>query len=583
MIDVYHVSVADKPVRDQKSYIPQATMAMFKNLPNMTEASLTDPKDPYEQENKEQTAELQQSTKKVPVYILSPAVNIVWLYLCAPFRKQMDFNFQRPANWTDDTPVLRFNDTKYISMHNIFDWHDFAVLQDETMIYPSLLVQITPTVMWYICEIKYEMPAHLKNLSPRSDFTDVLQKNFWKCEAYLTYNQVVYHHNQWHVNPRKQSHHLQSHDKYLIVDPDNLQDDIIDHNGNQFIIQDVRQHPDVQKNKPFFFSILGFDKYHHTTFTGKHDWDTHGLYWWFGNIKKHCQFTKKMTMITSQVPNCVSLSQSAKLVYEHWLHIINSGVPIWHGNQMITAYGMISHQITDMEDRDVLLHRRGNHKRSRCDGATWLGYEEGVRWPDGVTDLMQLDVLTPGHYLGTLTNHVNEECVERGCWDTFPDDYGRAITLTKATQDVYGGIPLASSLKSTIELNHTTLLGCLTQIFKLSWYNMHQTKNLNVTHTRHIMKAYLQQYFHQVNGINSILMNNKTKMTVFNQFQHAWQKMIEILMCLPACVNWYYNLDTVIALTRLTGVLFTIKTENDRKHAQKLMKLICEASLVYMS
>ena len=94
IIDIYQIPVADKPVRDEKSYIPKSTLAMFKTLPTFKQASLNDAQDPYEQENKAQTKHLQASTKKVPVYILSPIVNIVWLYLCAPFRDQMDFNFE---------------------------------------------------------------------------------------------------------------------------------------------------------------------------------------------------------------------------------------------------------------------------------------------------------------------------------------------------------------------------------------------------------------------------------------------------------------------------------------------------------
>ena len=60
-------------------------MAMFKDLPTFAEYSNNDNTDPYEHENKVQTKHLQQLQKKVPVYILSPIVNIVWLYLCAPF------------------------------------------------------------------------------------------------------------------------------------------------------------------------------------------------------------------------------------------------------------------------------------------------------------------------------------------------------------------------------------------------------------------------------------------------------------------------------------------------------------------
>ena len=40
----------------------------------------------------------------------------------------------------------------------------------------------------------------------------------------------------------------------------------------------------------------------------------------------------------------------------------------------------------------------------------------------------------------------------------FNDNNTKCIYMTMSDQDIYAGIPLDSTLKSTIELNHTTLL-----------------------------------------------------------------------------------------------------------------------------
>ena len=56
--------------------------------------------------------------------------------------------------------------------------------------------------------------------------------------------------------------------------------------------------------------------------------------------------------------------------------------------------------------------------------------------------------------------------------------------------------------------------------------------------------------------------------------------MIEILIALPACVNWMGNLCLLNALTRITGAMFTVNNENDRKKLESLMKPILQSSLV---
>ena len=165
-------------------------------------------------------------------------------------------------------------------------------------------------------------------------------------------------------------------------------------------------------------------------------------------------------------------------------------------------------------------------------------------------------------------------------WDIFPNVYGQSLTLTTAQDDIYNNLPIASSLKSTIEFNHTTLLGCVTGAFKQEWYRMHRNKNLTEIQTRDNMRYYLNKYFNNINGMNSILMNMKNKITVFNQMTHAWRKMIEILIALPACVNWFGNLCLLNSLIRITGCLFNVQNEQQRQHIQSRMIPILTESLV---
>ena len=59
--------------------------------------------------------------KNVPIYILSPTVNIIWLYLLKSWRNKLDFNFRRNKFWNDNSCVNKLNDTWYVSMHHILD------------------------------------------------------------------------------------------------------------------------------------------------------------------------------------------------------------------------------------------------------------------------------------------------------------------------------------------------------------------------------------------------------------------------------------------------------------------------------
>lgn len=189
---------------------------------------------------------------------------------------------------------------------------------------------------------------------------------------------------------------------------------------------------------------------------------------------------------------------------------------------MNIRYGMVSHQITDLLDRNYFYRRRGSSKYSRCDGMLWLGYYHACKWPDNVNNLMQLGTICPCPYLLKLWKYVNFIAVTNGLWNIFPNVYGQSLTLTTSTTDIYNNMPIASSLKSTIELNHTTLLGCLTGAFKKEWYSLHRKHNLIEIHTIDHMRCYLNKCFNNINGMKSILVDFKNKITVFNQMGHSW-------------------------------------------------------------
>ena len=253
------------------------------------------------------------------------------------------------------------------------------------------------------------------------------------------------------------------------------------------------QHPDVLADKPFIFAILGFDKYHHTQFTGLNSTDTHGCYFWFANFNAEFQFTQKATMYSCQAPSLIKLNQILPRLYEHWEFIMKHGCLLWEESRLIKVYGMVSHHIGDMQDRDQFLRRRGTNKHSRCDGSLWTGQADGVKYPDNCSSLMQLGTIVPGCYQLMLWQHF-QQLQQQEVIVSVPKKVGKLLSMTMSNTDIFNELPINSSLKSPLEINHTALLGFLVAAFEIEWTNMHMKHNFDQLQTRRIMSAYLDEF-----------------------------------------------------------------------------------------
>ena len=59
-----------------------------------------------------------------------------------------------------------------------------------------------------------------------------------------------------------------------------------------------------------------------------------------------------------------------------------------------------------------------------------------------------------------------------------------------------------------------------------------------------------------------------------------YQKLIEILMAFPVVLSWYGNIALLTSFIRVIGLLFTVKSENERKRVQNILIPILQASFV---
>ena len=544
-------------------------------------------------ELKNEVENLKQTTvQNVSLKILDPAIPLTWMYMCDNWRKKTDFNFDRAADWTDDCKVLRFNDTWYVQNHHLLDWHDFLLLKNGTLLCPFLMVcdeeaENKHTLM-YIISIDYNMPNRLKYITKVSQFAGLVEQKQWKPTYWVTFKTLrAVANNLWSLSVNPQLRQMNLNEKWVVVEESVYQGKVAvarnnARGGRMQTYVDLKtpkyKHIDVAANKPFFMTIMGTDKYHHTQFTGKHNMDTHGVYWWPANYDSRMQFNRCNTMVMTQAPAIIPLTVVGKHVYKHWELLMREGVILWHEGQLQKAYGMVSHQITDMQDRRVFQRRRGANKHGRSEGMLWAGWEAGAAWPEDVDDLLEAGCVAPGPYLHKVWHFLFKTCVNKDLWVKPPVDLAQDISLTNADVDVYNDLAIASTLKSTIEINHTTILGCLVKALAIEWTSLHRLQHFALTHTRQILNAILESQYAGVNGMRPTLLKYSTDILTFNQMHHGWAKMIELVFALPRTVNWYGNIGLLVSLVRITVGLYLCQTENERKRLRRIVKPILQQS-----
>lgn len=527
---------------------------------------------------------------EVPVQILSPATIVIWMSLCPNWRSKFDYKFQRDASWNNDRPVLRFNDTFYVQYQNILDWHDFILLKNGTMLYARLTVQDVTwdqpsDTLWYVTEVLYRMKNGLRNARRQSEFTMAHDLQWWQPDYVLRYKRLRKQGDAWYLGNVIHTRVLTLDEQLVVVDYSVTRGRIMQRVSGGGRVRYVpcqlreaeEQHPDLKANKPCKIAILGMDKYHHTQFTGKHNWDTHGLYMWFGNYDERLHFDRLSTWILGQAPAILSTDTVIRTLYTVLTPLLRHGILAWDGDRLAWTRFLVSHQISDMQDRDHLLRKRGSSKASRTDGCLWYGFQDGAKWPADHDDLMEAGCVIPGPYLYQVWDHLYHR--KRNVWrnaGVVPPNVGLQLSLTMGSEDVYNGLPIASTLKSTIEINHTTVLGFLNQGFKLEWINVHNVQGYEPARTLVVLKLFLSKYLHLVNGFWCSAMNSSFKIFTFNQMHHAYAKLLQFMVALPAVLNHHGHFDLVWALLRLTGALQVINTETDRLRLKRIVKPVLE-------
>ena len=538
---------------------------------------------------------LNRKIDNIPLEIISPITQIVWLWLCPNWRNKLDFNFQRPPDWNDDMVIHKFNHNKYIKYHNMWDWHDWARLTNQTMIFAGVIINpntVNQGICYYVTKVEYAISSHLEKIMDgkskhgRSVKTwDNITTQDYIPDCLVKVKELKYcaQHQLWVLSNREKQFKIEPSFNWTSRDPSVFVGKVI-HRVGPDTYEHVElkhpdwQHPDVAANKPFIFGILSFDKYHHTQFSGFNSMNTHGCYWWLGNIDPSYQFTEKYTMITSQAPGIVDFVTIVSSIYQSWEYLMAKGCLLPTPNGMIRVYGMVSHHITDMEDKDALQRHRKCTAGSRCDGFEFNGCKNGVKWPSNSPSLLELHTVVPGPYVLQVLQKARSQEYAKTAYDKilFP------MTLTLAKEDVFNDLGIDSTLKSPPEIGHTACLGFLKDIFLFLHGKLHDIDGYDEVFTRAEMIAYLNKYFVGINGRKAFIKDKNTNITRFDQIQHSYRLLVEIMISMPHVCNWDRGWNLFSNLVRFTGCLHTCKSENRRKCLIPICKDICNEGMLFM-
>eukprot|EP01083_Nonionella_stella_P233400 822368_1 len=95
-------------------------------------------------------------TGKHEILYLSVIDFIAWFSLLKPFYNQMDFNFNQRDNINNNTKIHHFNQTKYVSQHNIYEYGDFTGHLDNghvIMKHDLITIPNSPNILYWIHSI----------------------------------------------------------------------------------------------------------------------------------------------------------------------------------------------------------------------------------------------------------------------------------------------------------------------------------------------------------------------------------------------------------------------------------------------
>ena len=539
------------------------------------------------------------SQMTVKVNAVSMHSQLLMYSLIPNWWNHLDFNFQRKPGFNDDTPIRRFNDCHYVQEHLSYDRYNRVRLSNNRVIRRGDV--INPNIVawanqrWYVYDVQYRLPRNVAQCTSKEEFAremgNVQEQSQWRPAIFVRVMLIVLPRGvagRWYILDDTIRDIVLTEALVHALTVEHQPPPIYAHSTGDEIWRPKYRYPlrrkAVATNKPFLFFYAGHDKYAHTQTQGKFNDDTHGSYFWIANMNAELNETSLYTMILSQSTSRASMQAVTIVGNAQMMALIRNGL-ITFKNGKLTKIGCeLAFQVSDMQDRVILLRARGVAVQSYADGQLYLGHAHGNRWPPNAENLMEWTVFLPGRVRLLWYNFIFKKMADAGAWPklNIPEWYdGKAIALTKCKFDIYHGSPIASSIKSPIELQHTTVLGCINQLFLCEWSHLHSKHLLNYdeTHTRAMLACCADLLVDGINGWKSYLANIKESVRQMNQMHKSWMIYMEIFLCLKSVVYIHSNrLNILNSLIQLTGALMGCDTINKRIRLQRIARNVFDTS-----
>ena len=129
-----------------------------------------------ETEQKQQVEQSRTRLKQRNIHLLSPR-SVLALFGSNPkFFQILDHNFQRDEHFNKNLPLTRFNDCEFIKHQQIYDKHQYVILDNGNTIYPKQIVKHeTKNEYYWLSRLEEKSPEWLLNYE-QQDAQQFVQK-----------------------------------------------------------------------------------------------------------------------------------------------------------------------------------------------------------------------------------------------------------------------------------------------------------------------------------------------------------------------------------------------------------------------
>ena len=491
-----------------------------------------------ETEQKQQVEQSRTRLKQRNIHLLSPR-SVLALFGSNPkFIQILDHNFQRDKHFNKNLPLTRFNDCEFIKHQQIYDKHQYVILDNGNTIYPKQIIKHeTKNKYYWLSRLEEKSPEWVLNYEQQDakEFVRKLkEKDYTKWYSQIWFeviplqqndnngNFIVDGNKDW-IRVYKETPFKLFSSRFKIWAKNEETNEY-----SQISYPRLRkQIPEMKANKPLVVVNLTMDGWTYSKFTHKKTETTvNSMYWSIMNIPGYLTFKQKFARAISNCPGSIDKYQWLKFSMREWKDIATQGTTTIIQGQVSNMKGIVSFCVADMALQTTLQRKRGCSEKSICDGRFYKGCNDGTKFiqnmwssTNSINGLTLFRNWRLVHHV--IPNSANPKYTE------YQDQMGIGIGMSTASTDAWDEWEIDPIPKVVTALHHTTVLkGALTKMLQVSWSFIH-IHNLNKyaeVNTIKMFEVILKDEYHGCNGIDCWTINRVENLFATNNIQKCWSK-----------------------------------------------------------